>query len=81
MGLVVTNIETVIVYNGKSVFEWFQDEVCQDRRRADLGGVEFQVKGEAAKLMGNSGYGGTLMDKSKHTPQFYRGEKSSQTCE
>ena len=64
MGLVVTNIEIVIMYNGKSVFKWFQDEVC--RHRADLSGIEFQVKDEASKLKGN-GYGSTLMDKSKHT--------------
>ena len=31
MGLVVTNIETVIMYKGKSVFKWFQDEVCRFR--------------------------------------------------
>ena len=33
MGLVVTNIETVIEYNGKRVFKWFMDEVCNDPRR------------------------------------------------
>ena len=67
MGLIVTNVETVIVYNGKKVFDWFMKEVCQDRRRADLGGEEYQVKGDASKLKGNCGYGRTLMDKSKHT--------------
>ena len=76
MGLVVTNVETVIVYNGKSVFQWFQDEVCRDRRRADLGGAEFQVKGEASKLKGNCGYGRTLMDKSKHTHLSFAKEKN-----
>ena len=76
MGLVVTNIETVIVYNGKSVFKWFQDEVCRDRRRSDLGGAEFQVKGEASKLKGNCGYGRTLMDKSKHTHLCFAKEKN-----
>ena len=67
MGLVVTNIETVMIYQGKEVFEWFQNEVCRDRRRADLGGFEQQVRGEGSKLKGNCGYGRTLMDKSKHT--------------
>ena len=67
MGLVVTNIETVIIYQGKEVFKWFQDEVARDRRRADMGGFELQVKGEGSKLKGNCGYGRTLMDKSKHT--------------
>ena len=46
MGLVVTNIETVIIYQGKEVFKWFQDEVARDRRRADMGGFELQVKGK-----------------------------------
>ena len=75
MGLVVTNIETVIVYNGKEVFQWFMKEVCQDRRRADLGGVELEMKGEASKLKGNCGYGRTLMDKSKHTQLSFTKEK------
>ena len=41
--------------------------MSRDRRRADLGGVEFKMKGEASKLKGNCGYGRTMMDKSKHT--------------
>ena len=67
MGLIVTNVETVIQYYGKRVFKWFQDEVCRDRRRADMGGEELKIKGEASKTKGNCGYGRTLMDKSKHT--------------
>ena len=57
MGLIVTGIELVIGYNGKSVFDWFVKEVSKDRRRADLGGAEFKMKGEASKLKGNCGYG------------------------
>ena len=45
MGLVVTNIEFVIEYNGKCVFEWFMDEVVNDRRMADLN-PEYTVRGE-----------------------------------
>ena len=30
-------------------------EVCRDRRCADLGGEEFQMKGETYKLKGNCG--------------------------
>ena len=67
MGLIITNVETVIAYNGKPVFDWFMYEMCRDRRRADLGDEEFQVKGDASKLKGNCGYGRTLLDKSKHT--------------
>ena len=68
MGLVVTRIELVISYNRKPVvFDWFVEEVCNDRRRADQGGAEFKIKGEASKLKGNCGYWRVLMDKSKHT--------------
>ena len=76
MGLIVTRIELVIGYNGKPVFDWFVDEVCNDRRLADLGGVEFKMKGEASKLKGNCGYGRTIMDKSKHTKVSFSEEKN-----
>ena len=36
MGLVVTNFEVVIEYNGKCVLEWFRNEVISDRHMADL---------------------------------------------
>lgn len=67
MGLIVTRIELVIGYNGKPVFDWFVNQVCNDRRRADVGGVKFKMKGEASKLKGNCGYGRTLMNKLNHT--------------
>ena len=62
LGLVVTNVELFIAYNGKAVFEDFMNEVVRDRRCADLGGDEFKMKGEATKTKGNCGYGRT-----KHT--------------
>ena len=67
MGLIVTRIELVISYNGKPIFAWFIEEVCNDRRCADQCGAEFKMKGEVSKLKGNCGYGKVLMDKSKHT--------------
>ena len=76
MGLKVTRIELVIAYNGKRVFDWFMHEVCRDRRRADLGGVEFEMKGESSKLKCNCGYGRSLMDKSKHTRLSFAKEKN-----
>ena len=71
MGLIVTRIELVTTYNGKSVFVWFVKEVSNDRRRADLGGGEFKTKGETSKLKGNCGNGRTIMDKSKQTKLSY----------
>ena len=76
MGLVVTRVELVISYYGKSVFDWFAKEVANDRRRADLAGGEFKMKGEMSKLKGNCGYGRTLMDKSKHTKISFALEKN-----
>ena len=46
------------------------------RSTADLGGEEFQVKGDASKLKGNCGNGRTLMDKSKHIRISYTKEKN-----
>ena len=76
MGLIVTRIELVIGYNGKPCFDWFVNEVCDDRRRADLGGAEFKMKGEASKLKGNCAYGRTIMNKAKHTKVSFSKEEN-----
>ena len=52
MGLVVTNIEFVIEYNGKCVFEWLMNEVVNYRRMADLN-PEYTVRSETSKTKGN----------------------------
>ena len=49
MSLVMTNIEFVIEYNGKCVFEWFINEVVNDRRMSD---PEYTVRGETSKTKG-----------------------------
>ena len=51
MGLVVTDVSTVIEYNGKDVFSWFMDKVCNDRRRADMDPA-FKIQGETSKTKG-----------------------------
>ena len=66
-GLVVDKVYYVLSYNGKSCFDWFVKEVTHDRRAADLGGDERKMAGEAMKLMGNCGYGYTVMNRSNHT--------------
>ena len=81
MGLVVTRVHFIISYNGKECFDWFTKEVCRDRRAADLGGIELQMKGEAAKLMGNCVYGHTLMNKYKHTEISFAKEKLYRTIQ
>ena len=65
MGLICTNIEWVLEYHPKRVFEWFVDEVVQDRRMADLD-KSFAIKGETSKTAGNCCYGKCCIDKSKH---------------
>ena len=64
--LVVTRLHYFISYNGKECFDWFTKEVTNDRRAADLGGTDLVMKGELSKLMGNSSYGYTLMNKANH---------------
>lgn len=53
-------------------------QVFDERRGADLGGAGREMAGEATKLMGNSGYGGVLMDKSKHTNTSFGKENNLQ---
>ena len=75
MGLIVENIEELIEFNGKSVFGWFMDEIIDERRMADLD-PDFHIRGLIAKLMGNSGYGRTLMDPYKHTNTTFVSEEN-----
>ena len=51
LGLVVTDYEFLIEYNAKPVFKWFQDKVCDDRRRAEKEPI-FVVRGETSKTKG-----------------------------
>ena len=76
MGLKVTRVHRFISFNGKAVFEWFTNEVCDARRRADLGGADLEMLGEGMKTMGNCGYGGTLLDPEKHTTISFAKEKN-----
>ena len=75
-GLVVDDVEYIIKYNPKTCFDWFMNQVCDERRSADIGGPEQKIIGEMFKLMGNNAYGGILMDKSKHTKTSFAKEKN-----
>ncbi len=66
LGLVCTDIEWIIEYHPKKVFEWFRDEVIHDRRMADLD-PNWAIRGETSKCKGNCAYGRCLMCKEKHT--------------
>ena len=65
MGLVCTNIEWVLEYFPKKVFEWFQNKVVDDRRMADLDPA-YGIIGETSKTSGNCAYGKCCIDKTKH---------------
>ena len=77
-GLVVTRLHYFISYNGKQCFDWFTKQVTTDRRAADLGGADLVMKGELSKLMGNSSYGYTLMNKATHTHTTFTKQKNLQ---
>ena len=65
MGLVCTNIDWVLEYYPKKVFEWFQNKVADDRRMADLDPA-YEIIGETSKTSGNCAYGKCCIDKTKH---------------
>ncbi len=66
MELEVEDIEWVLEYNPRKCFEWFQDEVIRDRRLGDID-PNHKVIAETSKTRGNSFYGTTLLNKSRHT--------------
>ena len=49
--------------------------MIRDRRLADLD-PNHKIKGETSKTLGNSWYGGTLMNKAKHTSLRFCKEKN-----
>src|SRR5277367_6534394 len=64
-GLIITRIYGVIPAVKAKIYEEFVDWVTKSRRLGDIK-PEFSVKAENCKNIGNSGYGNTLMDKTKH---------------
>ena len=70
LGLVCTDIEWVLEYNPKRVFEWFVNDVTDTRRMADMD-PSYKIRGETAKTKGNAAVGITMMDKTKHTSVKY----------
>ena len=75
MGLVCTDIEWILEYHPKEVFEWFQDKVVDDRRMADLDPA-YAIRGETSKTAGNCGYGKCNIDKTKHNTVSFAAEEN-----
>ena len=65
MQLIVDDLEWILDYCPKECFEWFMDDVIKARRMADLD-RDFAIIGDCQKTLGNSFYGGTLIDRTKH---------------
>lgn len=77
-GLKVTRIYQVVEFNAQACFKKFVNDVTEARRMGD-GRPEFEIIGNTMKLIGNSGYGSLIMDKTKHRDITYvQGEH--QTC-
>ncbi|XP_053380961.1 uncharacterized protein LOC128549018 [Mercenaria mercenaria] len=69
-GLQVTKIYQVVEYRKKACFESFVEEVS-DARRAGDACKDMAIIADTMKLIGNSGYGSMIMDKTKHRNVFY----------
>ena len=64
LGLICTDIQWVLEYNPKPVFQWFVDKVSDDRRKADLD-PNLSIIGETSKTSGNASYGYCAIDKAQ----------------
>ena len=77
-GLKVTRIYQVVEFSAKKCFKNFVNDVTEARRAGDAR-PEMGIIGDTMKLIGNSGYGSLIMDKTKHRNITYvQGER--ETC-
>ena len=65
-GVKVTKIYQVIEFDPQICFKKFVDDVCNDRRAGDRD-PNLSIIADTSKLIGNSVYGHSLMDKEKHS--------------
>ena len=76
-GLVVTNIYQVVEYQQDRCFLDFVREVSDARRQGDID-PDTATSADNMKVIGNSGYGSLIMDKSKHREvQYVQGENET----
>ena len=69
-GLVITRIYQMIEYTPRRCFEKFGESVCDARRMGDRD-PDQELIATTSKLVGNSSYGKTIMDKEKHAKVEY----------
>ena len=65
LGLVVSDVYTVIEFHPRKCFEKFVNGIADDRRKADKCLIP-PIQGDTSKLIGNSAYGSMLLDPTKH---------------
>ena len=64
-GLVISEVFEIVQYKPVTPFREFGENIANCRRQGDKDPSK-KVEGEAAKLIGNSAHGRTLMDVSRH---------------
>jgi len=64
-GCVITKIYGVIEAISRKIFAGFMDWVSDKRRKGDID-LKYMIIAECCKTIGNSSFGRTVMDKSKH---------------
>ena len=72
-GCVVTKLHGVIPAIPNRCFKGFVDWVSDERRKGDVDSI-YAIIAEAAKTIGNSAFGRTIMDKNKHQSVVYCNE-------
>ena len=78
-GLEITKFYQAITYTPKKCFTRIVEEVSDARRAGDVN-EDMAIIGETMKLVGNSLYGRTVMDKGKHTTTtFCSRDKANKT--
>ena len=77
-GMVVTKIYQVVEFQQQRCFRGFVQEVSDARRHGDEN-PDTAIIADTMKVIGNSGYGSMIMDKTKHKDiQYVQGE--NETC-
>ena len=74
-GVVVTKVHQVVEYESRKVFEPFTGSVTDARRKGDVDKSQ-QLVASTAKLVGNSFYGKTITDKTKHKDVTFSEDES-----
>ncbi|XP_048238897.1 uncharacterized protein LOC124129020 [Haliotis rufescens] len=78
-GMVVDRVYQVVEYTPNACFQQFVRDVCSARREADRD-PSAAIRGDTAKLTGNSAYGSVLINKEKHqTVSYVCGQTAAST--